>query len=113
VRIGRIKGRKDDMLIINGVNVWPKAIEEVILSFRETIPQYQIIVDNQGVMDKLEIMVEANVKGVEREKLEEKIRNALKETVLVTPEVKIVDPGTLLRTDGGKVRRVIDKRKIK
>ena len=72
VRIGRIKGRKDDMLIINGVNVWPKAIEEVILSFKETIPQYQIIIDNQGVMDKLEIMVEANVKGIEREKLEEK-----------------------------------------
>ena len=113
VRIGRIKGRKDDMLIINGVNVWPKAIEEVILSFKEAIPQYQIIIDNQGVMDKLEIMVEANVKGIEREKLEEKIRNALKETVLVTPEVKIVDPGTLLRTDGGKVRRVIDRRKIK
>ena len=113
VRIGRIKGRKDDMLIINGINVWPKAIEEVILSFKETIPQYQIIIDNQGVMDKLEIMVEANVKGIEREKLEEKIRNALKETVLVTPEVKIVDPGMLLRTDGGKVRRVIDRRKIK
>ncbi len=112
-RIGRIKGRKDDMLIINGVNVWPKAIEEVILSFKEVLPQYQIIIDNLGVMDKLEIVVEANVKGAKREKLRKEMREALKEAVLVTPEVKIVDPGSLLRTDGGKVKRVIDRRKIK
>ncbi len=114
IRIGRIKGRADDMLIINGVNVFPSAIEEVILKEPWTNHQYQIVVEREDGLDRMYIYVEA------KEKLDEKTKEALarelqyklRETLIINPRVIVVDPNELPRQEGGKAKRVIDKRKL-
>jgi len=113
-RIARIKGRADDMLIINGVNVFPQAIELVVLSQPWASPHYQIVVEREGELDRLYVYVEANRKMDEKEKehLAEKLKHQLRETIMVTPRVTILDPGQLPRQEGGKAKRVIDKRRI-
>jgi len=113
-KIARIKGRADDMLIINGVNVFPQAIELVVLSQPWASPYYQIVVEREGELDRLYVYVEANRKLDEKEKerLAEQLKHQLRETIIVTPRVIIVDPGQLPRQEGGKAKRVIDKRKM-
>ena len=99
VRMGRIQGRTDDMLIIRGVNVFPSQIESVLMEIRRFEPHYQLVVDRIGNLDQLEVLVEVNesifsdaiknLQTVERE-LEKNIR----ETLGVTTAVKLVEPKT-------------------
>jgi len=116
VRMGRIQGRSDDMLIIRGVNVFPSQIESVIMEARRFEPHYQLVVDRIGNLDQLTVLVEVNegmfsdaiknLQTVERE-LEKNIR----ETLGVTTAVKLVEPKSIQRSEG-KAVRVIDKRKL-
>ncbi len=112
-RIARIKGRADDMLIINGVNVYPSVVEEVVLSEPWTAPHYQIVVEKDGHLDRMTVIVEANRRMSEDEKktLAERLRRKLREYIIVNPRVVVLDPGELPRQEGGKAKRVIDKRK--
>ncbi len=112
VRIDRIQGRVDDMFIVNGVNVWPSAVEQVLLREPLVAPFYQIILDREGTMDKMIVVVEAAKKLTDEEKeaLAKKLQYDLRENILVTPKVEVVDPGTLPRIEGGKAKRVIDRR---
>ena len=112
-RIARIKGRADDMLIINGVNVFPSAVELVILSHPKVAPQYQIVVEREGNLDRMYILIESKEKLDEKakEELARELEYNLKETLIITPRVKVLDPGELPRVEGGKAKRVIDKRK--
>ncbi|MEM1646617.1 MAG: hypothetical protein QXL96_12360, partial [Ignisphaera sp.] len=112
-KIDRIQGRTDDMFIINGVNIWPSTIEEVILREPLVAPFYQIIIERDNSLDKMTIIVESvkPISSIEKEALEKKIQRDLRETLIVTPTVKIVDPGTLPRFDG-KPKVVIDKRSL-
>lgn len=116
VRMGRISGRTDDMLIIRGVNVFPSQVESVLLEIGETEPHYQLIVNRVGVLDELEILVEVsdtmfsdNIGGLEN--LEKTIGNRIETTLGISAKVKLVEPKSIPRSEG-KAVRVIDNRKI-
>ena len=116
VKMQRVSGRTDDMLIIRGVNVFPSQIESVLLEIGETEPHYQLIVDREGTLDTLEVQVEVSddmfSDEVRRlEQLERKIRKEIEGTLGVNCKVKLVEPKTIARSEG-KAVRVIDKRKI-
>lgn len=111
-RMENLSGRSDDMLKIRGVNVFPSQIEEVILSFDELGPHYEIIVTREGYTDKLEIRVElassTDSYGV-LQSLSEKIRNKLKIMLGLDAKVKLESPNTLQRFEG-KAKRIKDLR---
>ena len=115
-RISRFKGRVDDMLIIRGVNVFPSQVEAALVDVEEVTPHYMIIVDRVNNLDTLEIQVEINpnymtdeIRGLEL--LNKKITHILSQALGLNPKVKIVEPQTLVRSEG-KAVHVIDKRKL-
>lgn len=116
VRMSKITGRSDDMLIIRGVNVFPSQIESVLLEVGETAPHYQLIVDRKDNLDTLEVQVEMTqnmfsdeVKKIED--LEKKIYKEIDSTLGINAKVRLVEPKTIARSEG-KAKRVIDNRKI-
>ncbi len=115
-RISRFKGRSDDMLIIRGVNVFPSQIEAALLEIDETSPHYLMIVDRQGNLDSLEVLVEVEERFFSDEirsleALTKKIAHALQNALGLAVKVKLVEPKTIERSQG-KAVRVIDKRKL-
>ena len=114
VRMENLSGRSDDMLKIRGVNVFPSQIEEVILSFDELGPHYEIIVTREGYVDKLEIRVElasSTDSFGELVKLSDRIRNKLKTILGLDAKVKLESPNTLQRFEG-KAKRIKELRSI-
>ena len=114
LRMEKVLGRTDDMLIVKGVNVFPSQIETVLLEMEHIGPHYQIVVRREGYMDALEVMVElVNGKLVDNfkalEKLEENIRHRLRTVLQIDAKVRLVEPKTLERFTG-KAKRVIDLR---
>ncbi|MBN2851095.1 MAG: phenylacetate--CoA ligase [Clostridia bacterium] len=116
VRMDKVTGRTDDMLIIRGVNVFPTQIESVLLEFGETAPHYQLIIERKGSMDELEVQVEMTdslftdeVRKVED--LERKLKFNIESTLAISCKVTLVEPKTIERSEG-KAKRIIDKRKI-
>jgi phenylacetate-CoA ligase len=116
VRMGRVRGRSDDMLIIRGVNVFPSQIESVIMEFDGVEPHYQLVVEREGILDTLTVMVEVNerifsdeVKNLQA--MEQSLEKNVKEMLGVAAKVRLVEPKSIQRTEG-KAVRVIDKRKI-
>lgn len=114
VSMDSIIGRADDMLIVNGVNVFPSQIEHVLSQASGLTLNYVIIADKKGYLDKLEIMVEINEKmsfddiGA-LEKMKTDIQQSLLNNLYIKAAVKLVEPRTLERSMG-KAVRVIDKR---
>ncbi len=114
VRMHKITGRTDDMLIIRGVNVFPSQIESVLLEIGETAPHYLLVVDRKGNLDTLEVLVEmtdtffSDEIGV-IEATEKKIMKEIEVTLGVSAKVRLVEPKTIERSEG-KAKRVIDKR---
>ncbi|MBR5192776.1 MAG: phenylacetate--CoA ligase [Clostridia bacterium] len=112
VRMENLSGRSDDMLKIRGVNVFPSQIEEVILSFSELGPHYEIIVEREGYNDKLSIRVEL-VSSTDSfavlENLSKKVRNKLKTILGLDCKVMLESPNTLQRFEG-KAKRIRDLR---
>ena len=114
VRMSKVQGRSDDMLIIKGVNVFPSQIEEVLLSMPEVGPNYEIILKRENFLDQMEILVELmDAMLLERfselEGLTERIRNKLRATLMIDAKVRLVEPMTLKRFEG-KAKRVMDMR---
>ncbi|NMX22296.1 phenylacetate--CoA ligase [ANME-1 cluster archaeon GoMg4] len=114
VRISRIKGRCDDMLIVRGVNLYPSQIEDVLMSFPEVATNYQILVEREGALDSLTVKVELYPKMFDGDlrklkKLESDITKSIQEDIVVRPKVEFHEPGSLPRTEG-KAVRVIDTR---
>ena len=115
VKMKKLRGRTDDMLVVRGINVYPSQIEHIILSLGLK-PNYQIIVDRKDNLDVLTINIEMSescfsdsVKGIEiREKI---IRSTMKEALMIMPVIKLVEPKSLPRFQG-KAERIIDRRKI-
>jgi len=104
------------MLIIRGVNVFPSQVESVLLSMSEVEPHYMIIVDREGTLDKMSLLVEVQEQffSDEIKKLEDlrlKIARKLDSVLGISVNVKLVEPKTIERT-AGKAKRVIDNRKI-
>jgi len=116
VRMDRIQGRTDDMLIIRGVNLFPTQIEHVLMGIDEVEPHYMLVVDRKGSLDTIEVQVEVNervfsdeVKVLEG--LSRRIQGEIKDLLGVSCTVKLVEPKTIARSEG-KAKRVIDNRKI-
>lgn len=114
-RIARITARTDDMMIINGVNIFPIQIEKTIMSVPEAGRNYIIEIFEQNCMDKLCIKLEVNNETFsgtlqDLEKLQDKLVSELKQEIGVTPIIKFVDAGSLPVTEG-KATRVVDLRK--
>jgi len=116
VRMQKVTGRTDDMLIVRGVNVFPSQIESVLLEVEGIEPHYQIIVDRQHNLDDLEIWVEVSeqVFSDEIRKLEmlgQKVRREIESVLGISARIKLVEPRTIQRSEG-KAKRVIDRRDI-
>ncbi len=113
-RIDRLSGRSDDMLIIRGVNVFPSQIESVLFNIKGIEPHYQLLVDREGTLDTLEVLVEVDEQTFSDEvrklqQLSGTIQKQIKDLLGVTCKVRLVEPKTLARSEG-KAQRVIDKR---
>jgi len=111
VRIGRITGRTDDMLIIRGVNVFPSQVEHALLQVPGLAPHYLLVLRRDGALDTLEIRVEAAApaEGAAGEALAARARRRVHETIGLTAEVTVVPPHAIERSVG-KARRVQDLR---
>ncbi|MBN1140323.1 MAG: phenylacetate--CoA ligase [Deltaproteobacteria bacterium] len=116
LRLARMSGRSDDMLIIRGVNVFPSQIESVLINIKGVEPHYQLIVDREESLDTLEVQVEVNERTFSDEvkvlqTLSARIQKEIKDLLGITCKVKLVEPKTITRSEG-KAKRVIDRRKI-
>ncbi|MBE5792401.1 MAG: phenylacetate--CoA ligase [Clostridiales bacterium] len=116
VRMERLMGRTDDMLIIRGVNVFPSQIESVLVGVRGVAPHYMLVVDRQKATDSLEVQVEVtddmfsdSIGGLDSIKKE--IGEKIKSVVGIKAQITLVAPHTIPRSEG-KAKRIIDKRKL-
>jgi phenylacetate-CoA ligase len=116
MKMSRVMGRTDDMLIIRGVNVFPSQIEEVLCDIEGTEPHYQIIVERHGALDEVTVLVEVSEsiffdEMKKQSELVALIRKRLSIELGISVDVKLVEQKTLERFEG-KAKRVIDKRTI-
>ena len=127
--MGPIRGRADDMLIIRGVNLYPTQVEEILKEIPEVTPHYQVVVTRVSTLDEVEVKVELteevfrhvaqdsiadDVIAVDHSMhaLRNKIEHRIRETLGLGLTVTLVPPGTVPRSEGGKLRRVEDKRTL-
>ncbi|HYS58773.1 MAG TPA: phenylacetate--CoA ligase PaaK [Burkholderiales bacterium] len=114
-RMARVAGRTDDMLIIRGVNVFPSQIEEILLKQERLSPHYVLEVRRDGHLDDLDVLVERRPESpgplsvAASTAIEEDVERLIKGYIGVTTKVRVVEPGTVQRSQG-KAVRVIDKR---
>jgi phenylacetate-CoA ligase len=118
VRMDKVLGRTDDMLIVRGVNIFPSQIERVLLEFSDLEPHYQIIVDRgRHELDSLEVWVEAAdplfmpVQTARLDELQRQVETRLKEALITRCSVKLMKPHSIERSQG-KAVRVVDKRQL-
>ena len=119
IRMSRIKGRVDDMIIIRGVNVFPTEIESVLFSFKELAPYYQVVIDRVGALDRFEVQCEVTAEfknevgelegNSQVAKLVREISHQLKNTLGVSVQLRIHQPNALPRSEG-KAVRIVDNR---
>ncbi|HET9014629.1 MAG TPA: phenylacetate--CoA ligase [Thermomicrobiaceae bacterium] len=129
VRMGPIRGRTDDMLIVRGVNIYPTQIEEILAGIADVVPHYQLVVSRDGTLDEVEVRVEVTeplfarvgqdvlsdeiVETNQRLRvLRESIARRIRDTLGLRTTVTLVAPGTVPRSEGGKLRRVVDNRRL-
>ncbi|HHX75595.1 MAG TPA: phenylacetate--CoA ligase [Firmicutes bacterium] len=116
VRMGKVMGRTDDMIIVRGVNVFPTQVESVLLEVGETEPHYQLVVTREGSLDVLEVLVEVSERmfsdKVKRlEELEKQIYERIDSVLGISARIRLVEPKSIPRSEG-KAKRVIDKRQL-
>jgi len=114
VRISRITGRVDDMLIIRGINVFPSQVEHTLLGIPELGEHFQIVVEREGALDTMLVRVELKPTAFSDKindlmTLRNKVSRALRNSLNVAADVELLGPGTLTRYEG-KAKRVVDKR---
>lgn len=115
VRLDRMKGRSDDMMVLRGVNIFPIQIEKILMQFKELASNYLITLttdennDNMTVEVELEDLFTDDYQRLIQ--LQKNVKRALKDEILLTPHVKLVPKGTLPVSEG-KAVRVIDKRTV-
>jgi phenylacetate-CoA ligase len=108
-RIGSLRGRRDDMLIIRGVNLYPSEIEHALLGVTGVAPHYQLVVDRPGALDELTVHCEPVGDGLDHDELRARVAQALREATGITIAVELLAPGAVPRSEG-KAVRVIDRR---
>ncbi len=118
VKMHRLLGRNDDMMILRGVNVFPSQIENVLMRIEETEPHYQIVIDRSKTsLDHVELHVEVEEsffsdETKNLEKIRKMIHDEMKQALGISLDIKLVEPKSIERSMG-KAKRVIDKRDIK
>jgi len=115
-RIRRILGRTDDMLKIRGICVFPSQVEEILTGAQGVSPHYQIVVDREGVMDRLLVRVEISEdfktdKLTELVALQRRLEEELKEALSINASIELMEPKKLPRSEG-KAQRIVDMRKV-
>ena len=110
-RIGRLEGRADDMLIIRGVNVYPRQIEAVLMNDPDVGGQYAIVIDRRATLPEVEARVELRNSRLrdEREAIGARLETRLAEAVRLRIRVVVGDPGSVPRTELGKAKRVFEQ----
>ena len=115
-RLARLQGRSDDMIILKGVNIFPIQIEKILLKFKELSSDYLITIETKDEGDVMTIEVELNQLFADDYKqllsLEKTIARQLKDEILITPKIRLVQKGTLAVSDEKKAVRVRDLRKL-
>lgn len=114
VKMSRITGRTDDMLVIRGVNVFPSQIEAVLMGVKEASAHYMLVVDRVNSQDKLTVQVElkddVDINDADKlEKLAAYIKTQIKQTLLISAKVELLPPKSIARSEG-KAKRIIDNR---
>lgn len=115
-RIDRIKGRSDDMFIVKGVNIFPMQIEKILMQFSELGTSYWITIETINNNDEILVEVELgdNVFADDYPRLQnlsDNIKQRIRQEILVSPRIKLVDRGTIPKSEGKSVH-VVDKRKL-
>ena len=115
-RIDRISGRVDDMFIIKGCNIYPMQVEQILMSFPEVGETYLIILDNDDSMDRMRVQVEVRSEYFVEDMrilkaLQNRIATRLRDEILVTPKVELVQQNSIPRAEG-KAKRVDDRRNL-
>src|SRR5690606_4140547 len=128
-RIGLIRGRSDDMLIVRGVNVYPTQIEAVLQHVPEASAHYQLVVRRERKLDDIELRLELDQATFARlgvtpdeggalnpedpvERLAREVQHKVRDTVGIGVKVTLLAPGAAPRSAGGKLRRIVDERKL-
>jgi len=109
VRMSRIKGRYDDMLIIRGVNLYPSEVERILLDVGDLGPHYQLIVERPGMLDELSLLCEPARDGLDRDQLQARLHHALREQIGLSIMVQVLEREGVPRSEG-KAVRVVDRR---
>jgi len=119
VKMGPIRGRADDMLIIRGVNLFHTQVEDVIQYVPELSPNYQLVVTREGNMDEVEVRLEVAdphtgllSSTAAYGELHRRIVKKIKDNIGLTMKVTLEGPGSIPRSEGGKLKRIIDKRSV-
>jgi len=115
VRLDRMRGRSDDMMVLRGVNIFPIQIEKILMNFKELASNYLITLTTDDNNDNMTVEVELEELFTDDFKrltdLQKRVQRALKDEILLTPIVKLVAKGSLPVSEG-KAVRVVDKRKV-
>ncbi|UCF32015.1 MAG: phenylacetate--CoA ligase [bacterium] len=114
VKMEKVSGRTDDMIIIRGVNIFPSQVEKVLFSFEGITPHYRIVLSREGALDEMAVLVEVNEtlffdEMKKQRLLVEEIKEALRSELGLKVSLKLVEPRSLERFKG-KAERVIDER---
>jgi phenylacetate-CoA ligase len=116
IKMGPILGRADDMLIIRGVNFFPTQIEDLLPEFKLLSPHYQVIVDRKGSLDEVLVKIEMDEQiahSAEQQKiLQREFAHKIKQNIGLSMQVELAAPGQIARSEGGKLKRVEDRRKL-
>lgn len=112
VRMGLIRGRTDDMLIVRGVNVYPTQVEAVLVRVPELTPHYRLVVTREGTLDEVEVEVEVAEAGARTPELGARVAGLLRDMIGTTMKVTLLRPGEGPRSEGGKLARVDDRRNL-
>jgi phenylacetate-CoA ligase len=115
-RIRRIQGRVDDMIIVDGVNIFPSQIEEILVRTPGVEPHYRIVLDRVDGMDKVEVQAELSAdfpyfdEAARVAALRAELQAQLVETLGIRVHATFVEPKSIARSEGGKLERVVDRR---
>jgi phenylacetate-CoA ligase len=108
-RIRGLRGRRDDMIIVRGVNVYPSNVEHALLSVPEAAPHYQLVVERDGAMDELTVQCEPVDSSVDPAGLRKAVERALHDHLGIRVRADVLEPGKVPRSEG-KAVRVVDRR---
>ena len=106
-RMDQIRGRSDDLIILRGVNVYPTQLEAVLVHVGATSPHYHVYLTREGIRDELTLKIESDTQNAA---LRDEIIRLVKANIGVTIRCELCEPGTLPRSEGGKIKRVTDLR---